>query len=123
MATDQIAQAKTDLDVALRLIEVGHLEPARELLRFASAELDDALSILQVGEPDHRPAVSEPAYPINAARQPTLPQPDQLPPVVLRAYAEIIRKMAQTARTKEVVPNLLKLSARFDTLAEQREAA
>jgi hypothetical protein len=50
MKSDQIAQAKVDIDVALRLIELGHLEPAQELLRFASAELDDALSILEVGD-------------------------------------------------------------------------
>ena len=50
MTSDQIAQAKVDIDVALRLIELGHLEPAQELLRFASAELDDALSILEVGD-------------------------------------------------------------------------
>ncbi len=46
MPSDQIAQAKVDIDVALRLIELGHLEPAQEVLRFASAELNDALSIL-----------------------------------------------------------------------------
>ena len=45
MTSDQIAQAKLDIDVALRLIELGHLEPAQEVLRFASAELNDALSI------------------------------------------------------------------------------
>jgi hypothetical protein len=101
MASDQVAQAKADLDAALRLIELGHLEPAQELLRFASAELDDALSILQVGEPDRRPQVSVPA----------------------RAYAEAIRQMAQTARTKEVVPSLMKLADRLDILAEQRDAA
>jgi hypothetical protein len=43
----QIAQAKADLEVASRLIELDHLELAQELLRFASAELDDALSILR----------------------------------------------------------------------------
>ena len=44
MTSDQIAQAKVDIDVALRLIELGHLEPAQEVLRFAIAELNDALS-------------------------------------------------------------------------------
>ena len=44
MKSDQIAQAKVDIDVALRLIELGHLEPAQEVLRFAIAELNDALS-------------------------------------------------------------------------------
>jgi hypothetical protein len=52
MTSDQIAQAKVDIDVALRLIELGHLEPAKEVLRFASAELNDALSILEVGDID-----------------------------------------------------------------------
>ena len=47
MTSDQIAQAKVDIDVALRLIELGHLEPAQEALRFATAELNDALSILE----------------------------------------------------------------------------
>jgi hypothetical protein len=42
-----------------------------------------------------------------------------LPPTVLRAYGEIIRQMAQTARTKEVVPSLLTLADRFDALADQ----
>ena len=42
MTSDQIAQAKVDIDVALRLIELGHLEPAQEVLRFAIAELNDA---------------------------------------------------------------------------------
>jgi hypothetical protein len=42
-----------------------------------------------------------------------------LPPTVLRAYGEIIRHMAQTARTKEVVPSLLTLAERFDALADQ----
>jgi hypothetical protein len=46
MPSDQIAQAKVDIDVALRLIELGHLEPAQEVLRFAIAELNDALSVL-----------------------------------------------------------------------------
>jgi hypothetical protein len=46
-----------------------------------------------------------------------------LPPAVLRAYAETIRQMAQTARTTEVVPSLLKLADRFEALAEQRDAA
>ena len=46
-----------------------------------------------------------------------------LPPAVLHAYAEIIRQMAQAARTKEVVPSLLKLADRFDAAAEQRDAA
>ena len=50
MTSDQIAQAKVDIDVALRLIELGHLEPAQEVLRFAIAELNDALSILEVGD-------------------------------------------------------------------------
>jgi hypothetical protein len=36
---DQIAQALADIDVALRLIERGDLEPAQEVLRFASAGL------------------------------------------------------------------------------------
>ena len=44
-----------------------------------------------------------------------------LPPAVLRAYGEIIRQMAQTARTKEIVPSLLTLACRFDALAEQQE--
>jgi hypothetical protein len=44
---DQIAQAIADIDVALRLIEGGDLEPAKEVLRFASAELDDAMSTLR----------------------------------------------------------------------------
>jgi hypothetical protein len=44
MTSDQIAQAKVDIDIALRLIELGHLEPAQEVLRFAIAELNDALS-------------------------------------------------------------------------------
>ena len=50
MTLDQIAQAKIDIEVALRLIELGHLEPAQEVLRFAIAELNDALSILEVGD-------------------------------------------------------------------------
>jgi hypothetical protein len=37
-----IAQAKADVDAALLLIGLGHLEPAQELLRFASTELADA---------------------------------------------------------------------------------
>jgi hypothetical protein len=45
-----------------------------------------------------------------------------LPPAVLRAYAEVIRQMAQTARTEEVVPSLLTLADRFDALADQQEA-
>jgi hypothetical protein len=45
--TDQIAQAIADITVALRLIDIGHLEPAKEVLRFANAELDDALSVLK----------------------------------------------------------------------------
>ena len=61
MTSDQIAQAKVDIDVALRLIELGHLEPAQEVLRFASAELNDALSILEVG--DTHLAASAPARP------------------------------------------------------------
>ena len=44
-----------------------------------------------------------------------------LPPSVLRAYGEIIRQMAQTARTKEVVPSLLTLADRFDAQADQLE--
>ena len=44
-----------------------------------------------------------------------------LPPVVLRAYSETIRQMAQTAQTKEVVPSLLALADRFDALADQQE--
>ena len=44
-----------------------------------------------------------------------------LPPAVLRTYSEIIRQMAQTARTKEVVPRLLALADRFDALADQRD--
>ena len=36
----------------MRLIKLGHLEPAQELLRFAIAELDDVLSILEVGDMD-----------------------------------------------------------------------
>jgi hypothetical protein len=59
MTSDQIAQAKFDIDVALRLIELGHLEPAKEVLRFASAELNDALSSLEVG--DIHPLASAPA--------------------------------------------------------------
>jgi hypothetical protein len=46
---DQIAQAIADITVALRLIERGHLDPAKEVLRFASVELDDALSNLTIG--------------------------------------------------------------------------
>ena len=38
-----------------------------------------------------------------------------------RAYGEVIRQMAQTARTKEVVPSLLTLADRFDALADQQE--
>jgi EAL domain-containing protein (putative c-di-GMP-specific phosphodiesterase class I) len=45
----------------------------------------------------------------------------RLPPAVLRAYGEIIRQMAQTARTKEVVPSLLTLADRFNALADQQE--
>ena len=52
MTSDQIAQAKVDIDIALRLIELGHLEPAQEVLRFANAELNDAMSILEVGDID-----------------------------------------------------------------------
>jgi hypothetical protein len=48
MASAHVAQAKVDIDVALRLIELGHLEPAREVLRFAIAELNDARSILEL---------------------------------------------------------------------------
>ena len=59
MANRQIEQAKVDVDAALLLIQDGHLEPAQELLRFARAELDDALAILAGGaakEPnDHQP--------------------------------------------------------------------
>jgi hypothetical protein len=44
-----------------------------------------------------------------------------LPPAVLRAYGEVIRQMAQTARTKEVVPSLLTLADRFDALAARQE--
>jgi len=44
-----------------------------------------------------------------------------LPPAVLRAYGEVIRQMARTARTKEVVPSLLALADRFDALADQRD--
>jgi hypothetical protein len=44
-----------------------------------------------------------------------------LPPTVLRAYAEGIRQMAQSARTKEVVPSMLALADRFDLLADQQE--
>jgi hypothetical protein len=44
-----------------------------------------------------------------------------LPPAVLRAYGQIIRQMAQTARTKEIVPSMLTLADRFDALAEQQE--
>jgi hypothetical protein len=44
-----------------------------------------------------------------------------LPPAALRAYSETIRQMAQTARTKEVVPSLLTLADRFDALADQQE--
>jgi len=59
MANRQIEQAKVDVDAALLLIQGGDLEPAQELLRFASAELDDALAILAGGaakEPnDHQP--------------------------------------------------------------------
>ena len=46
----------------------------------------------------------------------------RLPPAVLRAYATVIRQMAQDARTKEVVPSLLALADRFDLLAAQQEA-
>ena len=59
MTSDQIAQAKVDIKVALRLIELGHLEPAQEVLRFAIAELNDALSILEVGDV-HLPAPARP---------------------------------------------------------------
>jgi hypothetical protein len=45
----------------------------------------------------------------------------RLPPVALRAYAEVVREMAQTARTEEVVPSLLELADRFDTLADRQE--
>jgi hypothetical protein len=45
----------------------------------------------------------------------------RLPPAVLRAYSEIIRRMAQTARTSEVVPSLLALADRFEALAHQQE--
>ena len=44
-----------------------------------------------------------------------------LPPTVLRAYATVIRQMAQNARTKVVVPSLLALADRFDALADQQE--
>jgi hypothetical protein len=44
---DQIAQVITDIAVALRLIEHGDLEPAKEVLRFSIAELDDALASLK----------------------------------------------------------------------------
>ena len=67
MKSDQIAQAKVDIEVALRLIELGHLEPAQEVLRFAIAELNDALSILEVGDIDL--LASAPARPTHA--QPT----------------------------------------------------
>jgi hypothetical protein len=46
----------------------------------------------------------------------------RLPPAVLRAYATVIRQMAQNARTKEVVPSMLALADRFDLLADQQEA-
>jgi hypothetical protein len=59
MANRQIEQAQVDIDAALLLIQGGDLEPAQELLRFARAELDDALAILAGGgakEPnDHQP--------------------------------------------------------------------
>jgi hypothetical protein len=45
----------------------------------------------------------------------------RLPPAVLRAYAAVIRQMAQDARTKEVVPSMLALADRFDILAAQQE--
>jgi hypothetical protein len=47
MTPAQIAQTIADIGVALRLIDSGHLEPAKEVLRFASAELDDALATLR----------------------------------------------------------------------------
>jgi len=56
MANREIEQAKVDIDAALLLIQGGDLEPAQELLRFARAELDDALAILAANEPnDHQP--------------------------------------------------------------------
>ena len=67
MPSDQIAQAKVDIDVALRLIELGHLEPAQEVLRFAIAELNDALSILEVGDIHlPAPAPARPRHPCAA---------------------------------------------------------
>ena len=40
----------------------------------------------------------------------------RLPPAALRAYAEVVRQMAQTARTEEVVPSML-----VGALADQQD--
>jgi hypothetical protein len=45
----------------------------------------------------------------------------RLPPAALRAYAEVVRQMAQTARTEEVVPSMLEPAYRFGALADQQD--
>jgi len=57
MANREIEQARVDIDVALQLIRCGDLEPAQEVLRFARAELDDALAILAAGAPPSHQAM------------------------------------------------------------------
>ena len=44
----------------------------------------------------------------------------RLPPAAGRAYAEVVRQMAQTARTEEV-PSLLEPAYRFGALADQQD--
>jgi hypothetical protein len=67
-----MAQAKADIDAALLLIGLGHLEPAQELLRFASAELADALSILEIGDIQRAPAALRSNVGTQAEQRPDL---------------------------------------------------